>query len=169
MFRLNPCQDGLGHLCSENWSSNGTLLLLRKVLRLRGYFVALMYRQNREIFFLGGSRYVWYVWASARGEKELQGQLCLLTNHPLLEHFHPLSTWWLERAQPYLKLLLSRRSPARWFKELRKESGVIEADQLHCGILPLTKSGWSSWLQNLTWRQKCFAKNTPDVWRKTYL
>ena len=20
---LNPCQDGLGHLCSENWSSNG--------------------------------------------------------------------------------------------------------------------------------------------------
>ena len=31
---LNPCQDGLGHLCIENWSSNRHLLVLRKVLRL---------------------------------------------------------------------------------------------------------------------------------------
>ena len=31
---LNPCQDGLGHLCSENWTSNRHLLVLRKVLRL---------------------------------------------------------------------------------------------------------------------------------------
>ena len=31
---LNHCQDGLGHLCSENWSSNWHLLMLRRVSRL---------------------------------------------------------------------------------------------------------------------------------------
>ena len=30
----NACQDGLGHLCSENWSSNGHLLMSRMVLIL---------------------------------------------------------------------------------------------------------------------------------------
>ena len=31
---LNPCQDGLGHLCSENWSSIRYFLLLTRDLRL---------------------------------------------------------------------------------------------------------------------------------------
>ena len=45
----NACQDGLGHLCSENWSSNGYLLLLRRVLRLARMLWGTYHHQNGDL------------------------------------------------------------------------------------------------------------------------
>ena len=40
---------GLGHLCSEHWSSNGHLLLLRRVLRLARMLWGTYHHQNGDL------------------------------------------------------------------------------------------------------------------------